>query len=249
ADIGISVNNAVDVAKEAADLILLHKDLKILHTGILEGRKTFANVLKYIVMGTSSTFGNMLSLAASSLFLPFLPMLPVQVLLNDLLYDASQTLVAQDNVDRELVEKPRKWNVAFIKNYMLTFGTLSSLFDLFTFFLLFTIFKATPQLFRTGWFLESILTQILIIFSIRTAKVPFWKSKASLTFTLSLLGIVAFALFLPNSFLAKDFHFVKLPILFYPALLIIVLCYFLATEIVKSLFYAKHQWPSETESE
>ena len=240
ADIGISVNNAVDVAKEAADLILLHKDLKILHTGILEGRRIFANILKYIVMGTSSTFGNMLSLAVSSLFLPFLPMLPVQVLLNDLLYDTSQTLVAQDNVDQELVAKPRKWDVGFIKNYMLSFGVLSSLFDLLTFCLLFVIFKATPPLFRTGWFLESILTQTLIIFSIRTVKVPFWKSRPSRSFAFGLLGIVAFAVLLPHSFLAKDFHFVKLPVLFYPILLLIILCYFLTTEIVKAFFYAKH---------
>ncbi|OGG11130.1 magnesium-translocating P-type ATPase, partial [Candidatus Gottesmanbacteria bacterium RBG_13_45_10] len=161
-DIGISVNNAVDVAKESADLILLHKDLHVLLDGVDEGRKTFSNVMKYIMMGTSSNFGNMMSVALASLFLPFLPMLPVQILFNDLLYDVSQLLLGNDAVDESAIVKPKKWNMHFVRKFMLVFGPISSVFDCITFLVLLGLFHATPMLFQTGWFLESIATQTLI---------------------------------------------------------------------------------------
>lgn len=173
ADIGISVENGVDVAKESADLILLKKDLEALRVGIVEGRKTFANIMKYVLMGTSSTFGNMVSLSIGSLWLPFLPMLPAQILLNDLLYDMSQIFLVRDNVDHYLTKKPYHWDMGFIKKFMLVFGGLSSFFDLVTFYILYQIFQASSSLFQTGWFLESAVSQMIIIFSIRTAKYPF----------------------------------------------------------------------------
>ena len=173
ADIGISVENGVDVAKESADLILLKKDLEALRVGIVEGRKTFANIMKYVLMGTSSTFGNMVSLSIGSLWLPFLPMLPAQILLNDLLYDMSQIFLVRDNVDHYLTKKPYHWDMGFIKTFMLVFGGLSSFFDLVTFYILYQIFQASSSLFQTGWFLESAVSQMIIIFSIRTAKYPF----------------------------------------------------------------------------
>lgn len=241
ADIGISVNNGVDIAKETADLILLNKDLAVLHDGIIEGRKTFANIMKYLVMGTSSTFGNAIGLSLASLLLPFLPVLPIQVLLNDLMYDVSQILLVNDNVDRELLERPRKWQVRFIRDYMITFGVVSSIFDFITFALLITFFRANPSLFRTGWFLETIITQVLIIFSIRTAKVPFYKSKISRSFGLSLIAITFLAILIPYTFIGPKFHFVRLPMLFYLILAGVMLSYFLTTEGVKVWFYRKHQ--------
>jgi P-type Mg2+ transporter len=238
-DIGISVNNAVDIAKESADLILLHKDLHVLSEGVYEGRKTFANVMKYIKMGTSSNFGNMVSVAVASMFLPFLPMLPTQILLNDLLYDFSQLFLASDRVDESAIEKPKKWNIHAVTRFMLVFGPISSLFDVITFLVLLRLLKATPALFQTGWFLESIVTQTLIIFSIRTAIVPFFKSRTSPMFALGLAGVVTLALLLPISPLATLFSFVAPPPLFYISLIVIVACYFIIVESVKKWFYTR----------
>lgn len=240
ADVGISVNNAVDVAKESADLILLHKDLGVLLIGVQEGRITFANIMKYISMGTSSTFGNMLSLSIASLILPFLPMLPVQVLLNDLLYDISQAFLVRDRVDPKLVQNPYRWNLNRIKQFTFIFGGISSIFDLITFYLLFHILRASMHTFQTGWFLESIVTQMFIIFSIRTYLVPFFRSKISPAFASVILGIIFFVLWLPFSFLAPELHLTSPPPRFYFFLLIIVISYFSVIEVAKYFFYHKN---------
>lgn len=239
ADVGISVNNAVDVAQESADLILLHKDLSVLLVGVREGRTTFANIMKYISMGTSSTFGNMLSLSIASLVLPFLPMLPVQVLLNDLLYDVSQTFLVRDNVDKKLIQNPYKWNLKRIKNFTIIFGSISSIFDLVTFYLLFRVLRTSMHTFQTGWFLESIVTQMFIIFSIRTYLVPFFRSKINPAFAFVVLSIILFVLWLPFSFLAPELHLISPPPRFYLFLLVIVVSYFSFIEIAKYFFYRK----------
>jgi Mg2+-importing ATPase len=238
-DIGISVNNATDVAKESADLILLHKDLHVLHEGVIEGRKTFSNVMKYIKMGTSSNFGNMVSVAIASIFLPFLPMLPTQILLNDLLYDFSQLFLASDSVDAAVLRKPRKWNIAGVKHFMMVFGPISSLFDVITFIILLKFFKATPTLFQTGWFLESLITQTLIIFSIRTTIVPFFRSRISPRFAFGLYGVVLLSILLPLSPLAGVFNFVAPPTVFYSLLGLLILCYFVLVETAKLWFYKR----------
>ncbi len=238
-DIGISVNNATDVAKESSDLILLHKDLHVLYEGVIEGRKTFANVMKYIKMGTSSNFGNMVSVAIASLFLPFLPMLPAQILLNDLLYDFSQLFLASDSVDSNQLVRPRKWDIAGVKRFMMVFGPISSLFDVITFVLLLKFFQATPSLFQTGWFLESLVTQTLIIFSIRTTIVPFFKSRISPRFAIGLYGVVFLAILIPLSPLAKLFSFVAPPSIFYSLLGVLVICYIILVETAKRYFYAR----------
>jgi P-type Mg2+ transporter len=237
ADVGISVNNAVDVAKESADLILLHKDLGVLLIGVKEGRSTFANIMKYISMGTSSTFGNMISLSLASILLPFLPMLPVQVLLNDLLYDFSQTLLVRDNVDPQLVEHPYQWNLKHIQNFTVVFGGISSLFDLITFYLLYFILKTSASAFQTGWFLESIISQMFIIFSIRTILVPFYKSKISPIFAAGIAAIIVFVLWLPTSFFGPYLHLVSLPSHYFLFLVLIVLSYFFLIEVVKYFYY------------
>ncbi len=237
ADIGISVNNAADVAKLSADIILLHKDLHVLLDGVSEGRVTFANVLKYLKMNISSDFGNMVSVAVASIFLPFLPMLPVQVLLNDLLYDVSQITLAGDRVDVRYLTRPHRWDVAGIRKFMVVFGPASSLFDLVTFGILLWIFHAEPAFFQTGWFLESLVTQTLIIFSIRTAVVPFYRSHTSRLFTVSLIAIVGVALLLPFSPLAGAFSFVRLPPVFFVILAGLVAAYFMLAEALKQWFY------------
>ncbi len=240
ADVGISVNNAVDVAKESADMILLRKDLHILKDGVYEGRKTYANSMKYIMMGTSSNFGNMFSVAGASIFLPFLPMLPIQILLNNLLYDLSQLAIPTDSIDQEALNKPRQWDLRYIKHFMLVFGPLSSLFDFLTFFILLLAFHASVGLFQTGWFMESLLTQSLIIFSIRTVTVPFYKSKASQGLIIS-SGLVALAaLLVPLSPLASVFSFIPPPVEFYLVLVFIVICYFIVAEYTKQWFYRKY---------
>ncbi len=244
-DIGISVNNAVDVAKESADLILLHKDLHVLIDGVTEGRKTFANVMKYIMMGTSSNFGNMFSVAIASLFLPFLPMLPVQILFNDLLYDVSQLFLASDTVDPESIQKPRKWDIKFIRRFMVVFGPISSLFDCITFGVLLWMLHASPQLFQTGWFLESIATQTLIIFAIRTARVPFFRSHPNKWFALGLYAVVAFALLFPLLPLGPFLSFVVPPPSLYLVLLLIVGAYVLIVELVKKWFYGRFAYTTD----
>jgi Mg2+-importing ATPase len=178
ADVGISVQNAVDVVRDASDIILLDRDLSVLHDGVIEGRRSFGNIMKYVLMGTSSNFGNMVSMAVASLFLPFLPMLPLQILVNNFLDDLSQLAIPSDRVDGANLVKPRRWNVAFIRRYMLLVGPISSLFDFLTFAVMLGVFHASEALFHTGWFVESLATQTLVIFVIRTAARP-WASRPS----------------------------------------------------------------------
>ena len=198
ADVGISVVNGVEVAKDAAKIILLEKDLAVLNDGIIEGRRCFANIMKYIVMGTSSNFGNMFSMAAASLFLPFLPMLPTQILLNNLLYDVSQISIPSDNVDPALLHRPKRWRIAFIRQFMMIIGPISSIYDFLTFGVLLWVFHASTNapLFHTGWFVESLATQTLVVFVIRTAGNP-WKSRPSRALLVAVFAIVAVAAVLP----------------------------------------------------
>jgi Mg2+-importing ATPase len=232
------VNNATDVAKLSADIILLHKDLHVLLDGIAEGRVTFANVIKYLRMNTSSDFGTMVSIAVASVVLPFLPILPVQILLNDLLYDVSQLTLAGDRVDEASLTLPRKWNVKSIRKFMFIFGPANSLFDLLTFGILLWLFHASVPLFQTGWFVENIVAQTIIVFSIRTAVVPFYKSHTSRLFTLSLLSIVAVAIILPFiPFFAGAFSFVRLPPVFFVVLVGLVAAYLMLAESLKQWFY------------
>ena len=236
ADVGISVDSAVDVAKAAADMILLREDLNVLHAGVMEGRRTFVNILKYIMMGTSSNFGNMFSMAGATLFLPFLPMLPSQILLNNLLYDVSELPIPMDNVDHAYLTHPRHWDTAFIRNYMWVVGPVSSVFDFLMFFILLKLFGAGEQLFHTGWFIESIATQVLVIFVIRTRGNPF-KSRPSIALTITSLAVVIVAAVLPFTPLAAELGFVAPPLLFYVILPAMVLCYLAAVELVKRWFY------------
>ena len=198
ADVGISVMNGVNVAKDAAKIILLEKDLAVVNDGVLEGRRSFANIMKYIIMGTSSNFGNMFSMAAASLFLPFLPMLPSQILLNNFLYDVSQVSIPTDNVDPAMVQRPKRWQIGFIRQFMTIIGPISSIYDFLTFGVLLWVFHASTNesLFHTGWFVESLATQTLVVFVIRTAANPL-KSRPSRPLLISVLAIVAVATVLP----------------------------------------------------
>ena len=245
ADIGISVDNAVDVAKASADIILLQNDLRILKEGVLEGRRTFANTLKYIMMGVSSNFGNMFSVAGASLFLPFLPMLPIQILLNNLLYDLSQTTITTDNVELEYIEKPKRLDTSFIRNFMLCLGPVSSIFDFLTFFIMLLLFHAGEPLFQTAWFIESLSTQTLVIFAVRTRRTPFYKSRPSKPLILSSLGIVAFALTLPFTPLGGLFHFARPPPAFLIVLAGLIGAYLALTDIVKGWFYRRYAYRLE----
>jgi Mg2+-importing ATPase len=238
-DVGISVVNAVDIAKESAEIILLNNDLKIIRDGVIEGRKTFGNTMKYIMMAISSNFGNMFSAAAASLFLSFLPMLPIQILLNNLLYSFAQLSIPTDNVDPEYIEKPQRMNTSFIRNFMFTFGPISSVFDFLTFFVMLFIFKASAPLFQTAWFIESLFTQTLVIFAIRTRKIPFYKSKPSKLLVLNIVIILAIALVLPFIFLGNFFSFVSLPVNFLMILVVFIIVYLVLVEIVKKWFYRK----------
>jgi Mg2+-importing ATPase len=240
ADVGISVDNAVDVARESADIILLQKSLRVLNEGVLEGRKTFGNIMKYIMMGTSSNFGNMLSVAIASLFLPFLPMLPIQILLNNFLYDLSESTIPTDNVDPEYAEKPKRLNIPFIRRFMLFLGPISSIFDLLTFFIMLVIFNATIPLFQTAWFIESLATQTLVIFVIRTAKSPFYKSRPSRLLLFSSLVIVVFAFLMPLTPLGVLFGFVEPPVTFFVLVLGLIGTYLMLVEIVKKWFYKRY---------
>jgi Mg2+-importing ATPase len=201
ADVGVSVATAVDVARDAAEIILLEGSLRVLHNGILEGRKAFGNVMKYLLMGTSSNFGNMFSMAAASLFLPFLPMLPTQVLLNNFLYDLAQVTIPTDNVDPSFIHKPRRWDISLIRDFMVFIGPISSLFDFLTFWVLLTIFRGSEAHFHTGWFVESLATQTLVLFVIRTAGNPL-RSRPSLPLTVTVLLVVFVGVLLPYSPLA-----------------------------------------------
>ncbi len=206
ADVGISVASAVDVAKDVAEVVLLERSLRVLHSGLIEGRKAFGNVMKYLLMGTSSNFGNMLSMAAASVFLPFLPMLPTQILLNNLLYDLAQVTIPTDHVDAAFIQKPRRWNITLIRSFMLLLGPLSSLFDFLTFFVLLAVFQASEMLFHTGWFVESLATQTLVLLVIRTMGNPL-RSRPSLSLLLSIVTVVSIGVLLPFSPLAGPLGF------------------------------------------
>jgi Mg2+-importing ATPase len=239
ADVGISVDTAVDVARAAADIILLEKRLDVIHDGVLEGRRSFGNIMKYVLMGTSSNFGNMLSMAVASLFLPFLPMLPLQILLNNFLYDLAQVPIPSDRVDGTYTLKPKRWNVAFIRRFMLLIGPLSSIYDFLTFAVMLGLFHAGPPLFRTGWFVESLATQTLVIFVIRTAGRP-WKSRPSPALTWGVCACVVAGAVLPFTPLAPWLGLTPLPPLFFAILALMVVTYLGLVEIVKRWFYRFH---------
>ncbi len=238
ADVGISVDSAVDVAKDAADIVLLEKDLGVLVQGVREGRMTFANTLKYVFMATSANFGNMFSMAGVSLFLPFLPLLPGQILLTNLMTDIPEMTIATDSVDGEMVDHPRRWDIGFIRNFMLVFGILSSVFDILTFGALFFILHATTDQFRTGWFMESVISASLIVLVIRTKK-PFFKSIPGKYLSAVTLLIVASALLFPFMPIGNVFGFSQLPISFLLLMGLIVAFYIIAAEIVKAVFYSR----------
>ncbi len=242
ADIGISVENAVDVARESADMILTQKSLRVLLDGILEGRKTFGNSMKYIMMGVSSNFGNMFSVIGAVLFLPFLPMLPIQILLNNLLYDFSQITIPGDKVDEEYIRSPKRWNMPFIKKFMITFGLMSSLFDIITYLTLFFVLKLPESGFQTGWFMESLATQTLIIHVIRTRLIPFKQSTASTGLLASTISVVAIGWILPFTPLGTLFGMSPLPPLGIFLLIIIVIVYLLLVEAGKRIFYRRYSF-------
>ena len=238
ADVGLSVDSAVDVAKAAADIILLQPDLNVLREGVMEGRRTFGNIMKYIMMGTSSNFGNMFSMAGAALFLPFLPMLPTQILLNNILYDLSEIPIPLDEVDAEELRQPRVLDMHFIRNFMLVVGPVSSLFDFLTFYLMLKVLHAGEALFQTGWFVESLCSQVLVIFIIRTRGNPL-RSRAHPLLSATSLAIVALALVLPYTRLGADFGFVPPPPVFYPLLGGMLLSYLLVVEAIKRWFYRR----------
>jgi Mg2+-importing ATPase len=237
ADVGISVESATDVAQDAADIILLEKDLDVLANGVIEGRRIFANTIKYVLMGTSSNFGNMFSAAGASALLKFLPMLPAQILLNNLLYDTSQLAIPTDHVDDEQLVRPSRWDIAFIRRFMLFFGPISSIFDFATFGVMLWIVHAGPALFRTGWFVESLATQTLVIFAIRTRRIPFFRSRPSLPLLLAALGVVAVGAALPVSPFAHALGFTPLPVGFFLTLIVMVASYLVLIELGKRWFF------------
>jgi Mg2+-importing ATPase len=237
ADVGISVDSAVDIAKAAASVILLEKDLMVLDDGVIEGRKVFVNILKYVRMGASSNFGNMFSVLGASAFLPFVPMLPIQVLTNNLLYDFSQVPIPTDTVEPDQTAKPRPWQIDGIKKFVLYIGPISSIFDYTTFFVMLYLFgcwdPARASLFQTGWFVESLITQTLIVHIIRTRKIPFIQSRASWQLTMTTVVVMALAVWLPFSPLAPALGLVQLPLLYWPILLVTALAYVMLTQAVK----------------
>jgi len=240
ADVGISVNNAVDVAKESADIVLTQKSLEALVQGIIEGRRAFGNTMKYILMGLSSNFGNMFSVLGAILFVPFLPMLPIQILLNNFIYDISQITIPTDKVDDDWLKTPRRWDLKFVKKFMYVFGPISSVFDIITFALLLLVFHAGASLFQTGWFMESLATQVLVIHIIRTKALPFVESRASGWLLLSTFSAIIIGWLIPYTAVGKFFNFSPLP---WPMLLMIfglVIVYLVIVEVVKRFFYKKH---------
>jgi Mg2+-importing ATPase len=237
ADVGISVDRAVDVAKDAADIVLLRKDLDVLADGVSEGRRIFANTIKYVLKGTSSNFGNMVSAAAASAVLPFLPMLPSQILLNNLLYDAGQLTIPTDRVDEEQVLRPTRWDIAAVRRFMLFFGPLSSVFDFLTFAVLRGPLDAGPREFRTGWFVESLTTQALVVLAIRTRRVPFLRSRPGPLLAGAALLTVAVAITLPYLPFAGRLGFDRLPLPFLAALAALAVLYLVVIELGKKRFY------------
>ena len=232
ADVGISVSSAADVARESADVILVEHGLRVLHDGIIEGRKAFGNVMKYLLMGTSSNFGNVLSMAAASVFLPFLPMLPTQILLNNLLYDVGQLTIPTDNVDETYLKKPQRWNISLILNFMVFIGPISSIFDFLTFYVLLHFLHANEAQFHTGWFVESLITQTLVLFVIRTSKNPI-RSRPSNPLLATCLGVVAIGLYLPFSPLAGVLGFTRLPGSYFVFVAVATAVYLLLVEAAK----------------
>ena len=243
-DVGISVDGAVDVAKESADIIILENNLKILADGVIEGRKIFGNILKYLRMGASSNFGNMFSVLGASIFLPFLPMKPIQILTNNLLYDISQLAIPFDNVDKDYIKKPRKWKIDDIRRFIIYIGPVSSIFDYATYFVMLFVFNSfsNPSLFQTGWFVESLLTQTLIIHVIRSKGLPFIQSRAHPLLILTTILISLIGIFLVNSPFASLFGFTTLPLLYWPILAGILISYILLTQLVKIYYIKKFGW-------
>jgi Mg2+-importing ATPase len=239
ADVGISVDTGSEVAKDAADIVLLGKDLGILAGGVLEGRRIFSNTIKYVLMGTSSNFGNMFSAAGGSLLLNFLPMTPTQILLNNLMYDTSEMTIPTDRVDAEMMQRPAQWDIRMIRRFMLLFGPISSIFDFITFGVMIFIFNARDSLFQTAWFVESLSTQSLVIFAIRTRKVPFIRSRPGLALTVATIAVVIAGLILPVTPAAHFFNFTPLPLPFLGILGLMVLVYIALVEVGKSLFFGR----------
>jgi len=240
ADVGISVDNAVDIAKETADIILMKKGLKELMGGVIEGRKTFGNTMKYLLMGLSSNFGNMFSMIGASLFLPFFPMTAGQILLNNFIYDSSQLSIPSDNVDPEYLKKPKHWNIKFIKKYMMIFGPVSSLFDFLTFYVLFGVLHLSQGAFQAGWFVESLATQTLVVYIIRTKKIPFLQSRPSKFLAATTLGAVALAIVLTSKGIGFIFGFTPPPLIAFGTIFILVISYLFMMELIKQWFYKKY---------
>jgi P-type Mg2+ transporter len=241
ADVGISVDSATDVAKDAADIVLLDKNLGVLADGVVEGRRIFANTMKYVLMATSSNFGNMFSAAGASLFLSFLPMLPSQILLNNLLYDVGQLAIPTDNVDPETVARPAAWDIGFVRRFMAVFGPVSSIFDFLTFFVMLSVLHASHAEFRSGWFVESLATQTLVVFLIRTRRVPFFRSTPSKAMLITPTAMATVGAILPFTPLAHVLGFTTLPVAFFLILVAMVFAYLALVEVVKSRFYAREQ--------
>jgi Mg2+-importing ATPase len=240
ADVGISVDSAVDVAKDTADIVLLEKNLTVLTQGVREGRTTFANTLKYVFMATSANFGNMFSMAGASLFLPFLPLLPKQILLTNLLTDIPEMTIATDRVDPELIEQPKRWDIAFIRRFMLTFGLVSSIFDYLTFGALLWVLNASPEQFRTGWFVESVISASAVVLVIRTRR-TFFTSKPGRHLVLATIAVAGMTLLLPLLPVAAPLGLTPMPPSFLVLLAAILAGYVLTAELVKRYFYAKGQ--------
>ena len=238
ADVGISVNSAVDVAKEVADIVLLEKDLRVLTNGVIEGRKTFANTLKYVFMATSANFGNMFSMAGASLFFSFLPLLPKQILLTNLLTDFPEMTIATDSVDREMLSQPRRWNIKFIRNFMLVFGLLSSVFDYLTFGVLLLILHASVEEFRTGWFMESVISASMIVLVVRT-RGPFLKSRPGKALLKATLLVAVITILFPYTRMGTLFGFAPIPLPYLLTLLFIVVLYIISAEVAKKIFYGR----------
>jgi Mg2+-importing ATPase len=256
-DIGISVDTAVDIAKESADIILLEKDLMILEEGVHEGRKIFGNIMKYIKMTASSNFGNMFSVLAASAFLPFLPMMPIHILIQNLLYDTSQTTIPFDRIDRDYLMKPRKWDASGLSKFMIYIGPISSIFDITTYLLMFFLIGPMAfggvsyylldgasqiefaRLFQSGWFIEGLLSQTLIVHMIRTRKIPFIQSRASWSVMLATFTIMAIGIIIPFTGLGAKIGLVPLPFAYFPWLIATLLCYSFLTQVVKQWFIRK----------